>query len=56
MNAKPLVILGMVVGSAVGGFIPSLWGEGSFSLTSVLMSGVGGMIGIWLGWKIAQQL
>ena len=43
-----------VIGMTVGGFVPELWGAGSFSLSSLLFSGVGGVAGIWLGARLAN--
>lgn len=44
----------MFVGSGLGGFIPYLWGAGTFSLSSVIFTAIGGFLGIWLGYKISQ--
>ena len=54
MNSKVLIMVGMVVGSTVGGCIPSLWGAGGLSMASVLMGAVGGLAGIWVGYKISR--
>lgn len=43
--------LGVLIGSTIGGFIPELWGGDLFSYSSVLFSGIGGFVGIWLGYK-----
>ncbi len=53
MNAKPLIYLGLFIGSTIGSFIPSLWGAGYLSMSSILLSMFGGMIGMWLGYKLA---
>jgi uncharacterized membrane protein YeaQ/YmgE (transglycosylase-associated protein family) len=45
----------MFVGSTIGGFIPSLWGDNFLSMSSVFLTAVGGMIGIWIGFKISQN-
>jgi hypothetical protein len=54
MNQKTLIWIGMFVGSAIGGWIPSIWGAGMLSMSSVLLTAVGGAIGIWGGFKISQ--
>jgi hypothetical protein len=54
MNQKTLVWIGMFVGSTVGSYLPLLWGAGFLSLSSVLLSGAGGILGIWLGFKLGQ--
>ncbi len=51
MVSKKVITLGMVVGSLVGGFLPSLFGfNGMF--TSLLTSSIGAVIGIILAYKI----
>lgn len=45
--------LGILIGSTVGGFIPELWGAGMISYSSVLLSGAGAFIGLWIGLKMS---
>jgi len=45
--------LGVLIGSVIGGFIPDLWGAGLFSYSSVLFSGIGGLAGLWFGYKMS---
>ncbi|MCL5784757.1 MAG: hypothetical protein M1142_05410 [Patescibacteria group bacterium] len=54
MSTKTLVMLGMTIGSIIGGYVPVLFGASMLSYTSVLGSGVGGLLGIWAGYKIGQ--
>jgi uncharacterized membrane protein YeaQ/YmgE (transglycosylase-associated protein family) len=54
MNAKRTIMFGMVIGSTLGSWIPTLWGAGWFSLSSVLGSVVGGLAGIWLGYRFSR--
>ncbi len=51
---KQLVWIGMIVGSSIGGFIPTLWGAGFLSFSSILLSAAGGILGIWAGYKISR--
>lgn len=53
MNARPLVWIGMVVGSTVGGYIPALWGGGFFSIPGIILSGLGAILGIYIGFKMS---
>jgi hypothetical protein len=53
MRSK-LIWLGLFVGSTIGGFLPSLWGDSLFSLSSVILTAVGGLVGIWLGFKLSD--
>jgi len=43
--------LGILVGSTIGGFIPSLWGADLLSYSAVFLSGVGALVGLWIGYK-----
>jgi len=51
MSSKKMMMLGLFVGSIVGGYIPTLLGAGMFSFSSLFASGIGGIIGIWLAKK-----
>lgn len=55
MNAKALVMIGMVAGSALGGWVPCLWGADPFSLWSVTLGMVGGFAGIWAGYRLSRS-
>jgi predicted MFS family arabinose efflux permease len=46
--------LGILLGSTIGGMIPSLWGDGVISYASVLFSGVGAFVGLWAGAKFSR--
>ena len=46
-------LAGNLIGSTLGGLIPSLWGDGIFTYSSVLLSGVGAFVGLWVGYKIS---
>ncbi len=52
MSTKSFIWLGLMVFSTIGGFLPFLWGGGMFS--SIIFSTIGGIFGIWLGYKISQ--
>ncbi len=54
MNSKSLIWLFLIIGSTVGSFIPELWGAGFLSMSSVLLSAVGGIVGIWIGFKLSN--
>jgi hypothetical protein len=41
-------------GTIAGGYLPSLWGGSSFSLSSVVCAAVGGMAGVWLGVRLSD--
>jgi hypothetical protein len=45
----------MFIGSTIGGFIPELWHAAAFSYTSVLFSGIGAFVGLWIGLKLRKR-
>ena len=49
-----MIMLGMIVGSIAGGYLPDLWGAGFFSVTSLLTSTLGGVLGIWLAYVMTR--
>jgi hypothetical protein len=40
-------------GTIAGGYVPSLWGAGSFSLSSVAFAALGGIAGVWVGLRVS---
>jgi uncharacterized membrane protein YeaQ/YmgE (transglycosylase-associated protein family) len=54
MKPKVMIMIGMVVGSTLGSWLPSLWGASWLSMTSLLLGTVGGFAGIWAGYKISR--
>ena len=55
MNTKSLIWIGLFIGSTIGSVLPSLWGAGMFSFSSILLSAVGGIFGIWAGFKVGNM-
>ncbi|MFQ5452424.1 MAG: hypothetical protein ACE5DQ_02560 [Candidatus Paceibacterota bacterium] len=54
MSAKSIVMLAFVIGSSVGSYLPALFGASLFSYTSVILGAVGGVIGIYVGYKLSN--
>jgi hypothetical protein len=52
---KKFIYLGLFVGSAFGGYLPSLWGAGVLSMSGIFLSAGGGLAGIWLGYKLGKN-
>lgn len=53
---KTAIGIGMTVGGLAGGWLGSLLDHGNaFGLWSILLGGVGGLVGIWAGYKIYQN-
>jgi uncharacterized membrane protein YeaQ/YmgE (transglycosylase-associated protein family) len=54
---KSLIGFGLLLGSIVGGFVPSLWGDNNMvSLAGFFFSFVGGVVGVWAGYRLSQNL
>jgi len=51
MSSKTVYYFAAFVGSIIGSYIPTLWGAGYFSFSSVFFGGVGGVLGIILVYK-----
>jgi hypothetical protein len=51
MSRKAYIMLGMFVGTFLGGYAPSLWGDSGLSMTGVLAGAIGGVLGIWVAFK-----
>ena len=49
MKSRGFVWFAILVGSTIGSLVPGLWGADIFSYSSVLLGGVGGFIGLWIG-------
>lgn len=56
MSSKSLIWMGLIIGSTIGGFLPTLWGASFFSLSSFILSVIGGFMGIWIGFKIGKSI
>ena len=54
MSRKTLIYAGLILGSTIGGFFPALWGAGAFSFSGVILSALGGIAGIYLGFKLGS--
>ena len=54
MNTNSFVWVGLVGGSTIGGIISSLLGSDAFSISSILWSGFGALLGIYVGFKLSQ--
>ena len=54
MSTKTLITLGMIIGSLIGGYLPALFGVNPLSYTAILTSGIGAILGIFLGYKLSR--
>lgn len=53
MESKKLIWLMMTVGLLLGSFLPMLWGASELSFSSIIFSSLGGLAGIWVGYKMS---
>ena len=49
-----MIMLGMIIGSIAGGSLPGLLGAGGLSLASLLGSFAGGILGIWIAFRLTR--
>lgn len=54
MSRGFLITFGMTVGSVAGGYVPILWGDSFLSFASILTSGIGSILGIWIMYKLTS--
>lgn len=56
MGIKSVIYVFMFIGSLAGGWIPTLWGANPLGLESVLGGLIGGLLGIWGGFKLGKAI
>lgn len=49
---KKIIILGMIFGSNIGGYVPAIFGANLFSISSIFCAALGGIIGVWLSFRL----
>ena len=54
MSTNSLIWIGVFVFGAIGGYIPTLWGASAFGFASIIGNTIGGIFGIWAGYKLGQ--
>ena len=55
MSDKAVVMIAMSIGSLVGSYAPMLFGVSMLSMTSLVGGAIGGIIGIYVGYKLVNQ-
>ena len=43
------------IGSTLGGLVPALWHAGLLSLWGIVLSTIGGVLGIWAGYRMSRM-
>ena len=54
MSQKSAVMLGMIIGSLIGGYIPTIFGASFLSYSTIFFNGLGGIIGIIVAYKMTE--
>jgi hypothetical protein len=54
VSKTTLIWIGLTLGSLGGGYLPALWGGDLISFTSVILSTLGGILGIWLAYRLGD--
>jgi uncharacterized membrane protein YeaQ/YmgE (transglycosylase-associated protein family) len=54
MQNNRLTWLLALVGGAIGGYLPALWGVSGFTFTTLLFNTIGGLLGIWIAFKLMR--
>jgi uncharacterized membrane protein YeaQ/YmgE (transglycosylase-associated protein family) len=54
MSSKLIVYFFLFAGSIVGAYVPKIWGAGLFSISSLIFSSVGAIVGIIIGLKLTK--
>lgn len=52
---KALLFLMITIGGLIGGWLPTLFGADGFSMWSILGSGAGSVIGVFVAYKISND-
>jgi len=52
---KLCIFTGMTIFGVVGSLLANAFGMDTISLGSFFLSGVGSIVGVYVGWKIAQK-
>jgi hypothetical protein len=54
MSNRSIFILGATIGGTAGGCAPGLWGGSDLGGWSILLSTIGGLLGIWVAYKLVR--
>lgn len=55
METKHYIYLGLAVGSTIGSVLGSLLDHGNFfGAWGIILGGIGGLVGIWAGYRLAN--
>lgn len=52
MSRKGLILVGASAGTLLGSFVSAIWGGDLFSFSAIIISMLGGLIGIWAVFRL----
>lgn len=55
MSSKTFIYLGLIVGSVVGGYVPTLFGVDLLSAIPVITSSLGAALGVYICYKLTRD-
>ncbi len=55
LSKRFAIFIFMTIGSYIGGFIPTLFGADFLSYSSLFGNGIGGILGIFVGYKLGSS-
>ncbi len=55
MSSKTAIWIGLAVGSFLGSMIGGIFSTGFFSFTGIICEAIGGILGIWLAFKLTHE-
>ncbi|MBI2617554.1 hypothetical protein HYW55_05435 [Candidatus Gottesmanbacteria bacterium] len=56
MSTKSWVMIGLIIGSLIGGYIPVFFGASLLSFSSLFGNAIGGILGIVVAYKLFNDL
>jgi hypothetical protein len=56
MSTKTIIWICVFLFSTIGGSIPLLFGQSFLSYASLFGNGIGGLIGVWIGYKVGANI
>lgn len=54
MSTKTSVMLGLFIGSTIGGYVPVFFGSSFLSYASLIGSTIGSIVGVYIGYKLTN--